>query len=245
MNDEFRLWLKNTDREITLKQEKVLIGRFFSCDILLNNSNVSRIHAEITRHDGGWFIRDLESRNGTWLNGNRLIPWEEYLLKDNDYISLCHNREVMCFNMISPDEDEKAVERVFLKVLNSFTGAELPNDVAFDLIIHMLVKTPVYILLADRTEDGTLSAEEIDTFQHDELLKKAVFTFDRINMLPVFTTPEKAGVDGVFMRMTPNDWIDLAVKSGKSIIINPYQKERFVIPHLFLLIGIYPFTKGL
>lgn len=58
---------------------------------------------------------------------------------------------------------------------------------------------------------NTLSAEETDTLRHEELFRKAVFTFERTDMLPVFTTPEKAGVSGVFMRMTSFDWISLAV----------------------------------
>jgi pSer/pThr/pTyr-binding forkhead associated (FHA) protein len=49
------------------------IGRRDTCDICLNyDSQVSRLHAQI-RYDGeGFWLEDLDSRNGTFLNGKRV-----------------------------------------------------------------------------------------------------------------------------------------------------------------------------
>jgi hypothetical protein len=50
--------------------ESLLVGRHPSCDVVLDEPSVSRRHAQLTRRDGAWMIRDLASTNGTLLNGN-------------------------------------------------------------------------------------------------------------------------------------------------------------------------------
>ncbi len=45
------------------------IGRHSHCDIFLDHNGVSREHARLTVEEGSFFIEDLKSRNGTFLNG--------------------------------------------------------------------------------------------------------------------------------------------------------------------------------
>jgi pSer/pThr/pTyr-binding forkhead associated (FHA) protein len=40
--------------------------------VVVGESTVSRTHAELRHKAGRWFIRDLGSKNGTWLNGRRV-----------------------------------------------------------------------------------------------------------------------------------------------------------------------------
>jgi putative nucleotidyltransferase with HDIG domain len=53
-------------------QHQLRIGRVDSLEIVLDDSSVSRHHAEIRATDHGWRVRDLGSTNGTRLNGMRL-----------------------------------------------------------------------------------------------------------------------------------------------------------------------------
>jgi len=48
----------------------VLIGRDPRCDINLTDERVSREHLELHPGPDGWVMSDLESRNGTWVNGS-------------------------------------------------------------------------------------------------------------------------------------------------------------------------------
>ena len=48
------------------------VGRLEALEIVLNDSSVSRCHAEVKGTDRGWRVRDLGSTNGTRLNGVRL-----------------------------------------------------------------------------------------------------------------------------------------------------------------------------
>src|SRR5438132_13091219 len=52
--------------------ELLRIGRLESLEIVLDDSSVSRYHAEVRATDRGWRVRDLGSTNGTRLNGVRL-----------------------------------------------------------------------------------------------------------------------------------------------------------------------------
>ena len=48
---------------------------------------ISRLHAQISKRDGGYYIQDLGSSNGTYLNGMRLDSKADYLLNDGDRIA--------------------------------------------------------------------------------------------------------------------------------------------------------------
>ncbi|HXD85894.1 MAG TPA: HD domain-containing phosphohydrolase [Urbifossiella sp.] len=54
-------------------------GRLASLEIVLDDSSVSRRHAEVRLGDDGWHVRDLESTNGTYVNGVRIGSTEQAL----------------------------------------------------------------------------------------------------------------------------------------------------------------------
>jgi hypothetical protein len=56
----------------TGKQEELLLGRHPDCDVVLADPCVSRRHARLVFRGGGWIIQDLQSTNGTVLNGDRI-----------------------------------------------------------------------------------------------------------------------------------------------------------------------------
>lgn len=63
-----------------------LIGRDYDCNICLPMQNISREHAEVYLTRNGWMIADLDSENGTYLNGKIVIG--AYPLYDGDIISV-------------------------------------------------------------------------------------------------------------------------------------------------------------
>jgi Nif-specific regulatory protein len=48
------------------------IGRGIDCAVVLPDPLCSRVHAIVTRADGQWIVRDAESRNGTFVNGQKI-----------------------------------------------------------------------------------------------------------------------------------------------------------------------------
>jgi pSer/pThr/pTyr-binding forkhead associated (FHA) protein len=51
---------------------------------------VSRYHAEIVFTDGKYFLKDMGSRNGTWINGTKIQPYRQISLTDGDQIRFGH-----------------------------------------------------------------------------------------------------------------------------------------------------------
>ncbi len=77
---------------VMLPQDVVTVGRARSCDVVLSEDlSLSRQHAEICRSDRGIVVRDLGSRNGTFVNGNPTAT-EGTLLAPGDEISLGETR---------------------------------------------------------------------------------------------------------------------------------------------------------
>lgn len=70
---------------VELTGSRVTIGRLPECDLSLDDSTVSRQHAAVVRRADGWWIVDLNSTNGTTVNGRRSA---EHPLTPGDRIEL-------------------------------------------------------------------------------------------------------------------------------------------------------------
>ena len=68
------------------------LGRSREADIVLDDVNVSRKHAEVRPSGGSWIVRDLGSTNGVKVNGRRLDPARPQSLKRGDVIELGTSR---------------------------------------------------------------------------------------------------------------------------------------------------------
>ncbi|BCV20973.1 FHA domain-containing protein [Moorella sp. Hama-1] len=66
--------------------ENISIGRDNHNDIIINDSHVSARHAVINQQGGEWQLLDLDSTNGTYLNGQRLTG--PHSLRPGDKISI-------------------------------------------------------------------------------------------------------------------------------------------------------------
>jgi hypothetical protein len=76
--------LPSGDR-LPLGRNVITIGRSTSSDVVLDDANVSRAHAEIRPEGDGWLVVDLDSTNGTRVNGS---PIRQRRLSDGDQIAV-------------------------------------------------------------------------------------------------------------------------------------------------------------
>jgi len=87
-------WLVWADREIPLRTGETLIGRSADVVVRIRSGDVSRHHARITVGPDGASIEDLGSRNGTFVNGEKLQ--ERRALKEGDLVGVGAVQLVFC-----------------------------------------------------------------------------------------------------------------------------------------------------
>ena len=108
-------------------KSKVVIGRADECDVILNNGSVSRQHAEVTKNNNGSYsIKDLNSTNGTFVNGRKIKGLQTIVHADKIFVG----KLLLSLDGVTKDLSEelaicvKGIEKVFInngkktKVLN-------------------------------------------------------------------------------------------------------------------------------
>ncbi|HMP74268.1 MAG TPA: FHA domain-containing protein, partial [Kiritimatiellia bacterium] len=59
-------------KEFELGERSITVGRSSEADIILLDDKVSRVHCGIRFWDGEFYVKDLKSKNGTFVNGHRV-----------------------------------------------------------------------------------------------------------------------------------------------------------------------------
>ncbi len=78
-------------QKIFLNKPVFALGRFVGkVDFVCQSNKVGKVHAEIINRDGIFFVNDIESKNGTYINSykNRLKPHIDYPLDEGDVVIL-------------------------------------------------------------------------------------------------------------------------------------------------------------
>ncbi len=72
-------------QRIVLDRDLITVGRQSDCQVVIDDHNVSRRHAEIRRTTAGWVVTDRNSTNGTKVNGEKVV--NGHLLADGDVVA--------------------------------------------------------------------------------------------------------------------------------------------------------------
>lgn len=85
----------NNTETIIIEKFPFMIGRLENhVDYFIKNPAVGKLHAEMTKTTEGYFISDLNSKNGTFINGERIEPGKENRIQNEDYITLGNEKFV-------------------------------------------------------------------------------------------------------------------------------------------------------
>jgi diguanylate cyclase (GGDEF)-like protein len=114
----------NECRSYEIKKDSALIGREQENDIPINDASVSKKHAKVFKNGQAYFIKDLQSHNGTWIDGNIIKAGEKCEVRPGDAIAL--GNVVLSLGQKTPEgsiPNQYAVEL-------SRTGGDPGNDPA-------------------------------------------------------------------------------------------------------------------
>ena len=80
---------------IYINEDLTVIGKLeTACDAVISLPTVSRIHAKIKKKEDAYYLTDMNSRNGTAVNGRLLLPDEEYQLEAEDEVDFAQARYI-------------------------------------------------------------------------------------------------------------------------------------------------------
>ncbi len=93
MPEYLEIWDSAGRRLVVLDSDRVSLGKAGGNDVAVTSDpTLSRLHAALERFPAGWSARDLSSRNGTFVNGQRVLG--SCPLRDGDEIRVGQTRLV-------------------------------------------------------------------------------------------------------------------------------------------------------
>jgi pSer/pThr/pTyr-binding forkhead associated (FHA) protein len=206
--------LKN-EKEICLFRDHIF-GRDLRCSSVLKGNAVSRFHARISWNGENWCLRDLGSRNGTYLNGRLLLSEGVSYLTPGDVILFGDFEEEFLFSEKSPPES--------CLVSVDHDGSEVKVS-----LTHLLplpsIERPVATIFAGKLGDFYLETEfgEILPLQH-----AVPFSVENKTYTPFFENPPDESPQTDTSEMTGSD---SAYNTFIEILVSPDEESAEVRFH--------------
>jgi pSer/pThr/pTyr-binding forkhead associated (FHA) protein len=116
---------------IPLLKPSLVMGRRESCDIVLRFGNVSGQHCQLQLENGYWILQDLNSQNGTKVNGHRIMRKR---LDPGDTLGIARHKYTIQYSPVDlgasgpPPSDDEALESVLSKSLLEKAGLQRRLD---------------------------------------------------------------------------------------------------------------------
>ncbi|MDS3862239.1 FHA domain-containing protein [Thermosynechococcaceae cyanobacterium BACA0444] len=148
------------DYGFPIAQDTLTIGRTPENTIILADRSVSRQHARIEWHNGGFSITDLGSTSGTRINYRPLSPHTSESLNDGDLIQI--GDSVLRFSLERPEQSQPRASRVPSVLVRTEAWAQefilempmvlLGSHSSVDILVDTIGIAPVHIRLQEQSE---------------------------------------------------------------------------------------------
>ena len=95
-------------KSFKLEGDTTCIGRSPDNDIQIKDSSISRSHLKILRGNKRYFVEDLRTTNGTFINGKRLEPGKEFEVKEG--LPILIGRGLISLGKASSEDSAKVIQ---------------------------------------------------------------------------------------------------------------------------------------
>jgi len=148
--------------KVAIKKDEFLIGRSPKCHLCTASNSISRQHCALVRRDATVWIKDLGSRNGTVLNGNRITKDEEVQLTSGDEFAVGSLRFLVTIshgikNLKQPEV--KSVAEAVDRTAEQSSGTFVEDNISNWLIDHPDTE------LQGNAETETISMDDTNAVQ--------------------------------------------------------------------------------
>ncbi len=118
-----------------LENDTTTIGRGSDCDLVMLERQISRYHARIEHDERGYLLRDLGSKNGTFVN-DKPVRKQPYRLRDGDEINLAMTVQMgfVAGDATLPLESEESIS---LDASDALSGA---SEASSKLQVHLTTR---------------------------------------------------------------------------------------------------------
>lgn len=131
---------------------ELLIGRGPEADLRIDEPDVSRRHAKLVRQDGKTLLLDLGSRNGTWLNAERVVA--PRLVRAGDVVAVAGTRMLLRPRPAGGDEESERVAAPPLEVGGRRIVAVAPPMRDLFALLARLALSDLPLLITGETGTG-------------------------------------------------------------------------------------------
>ena len=191
---------------IAIDRAVVLVGRSADCDVVITNSKkISRKHCCLVQVDDSYFIRDLGSMNGCWLNGQRVSP--EATITAGDKVAIGDVEFMFHPNarVNQPGQDESSPRRVALADASQNSPVLLLDEESVtadsgDVIdvddVEVLPDDDIEVIDDVEPIDAVEVIDEIEVVE-DVVVVDEVEVLDEVEVINDSTSPKKKKDDYV------------------------------------------------
>ncbi|HEV2399227.1 MAG TPA: SpoIIE family protein phosphatase [Candidatus Sulfotelmatobacter sp.] len=176
-------------KNVVLNRTPFTVGRKVDKDLVIADPRVSRDHAQITQEGADFFLVDLGSKHGTFVNGERIQRQKlergdrlEFGARDSAYILFnpAHATsntareflsQISVIGNIKPETTELETLRLFLEAARKLNTAGVLEEILItmlDVTLELTKAERAYVFLKD--EDGKLSLKAGRNFKKEPLL---------------------------------------------------------------------------
>jgi pSer/pThr/pTyr-binding forkhead associated (FHA) protein len=119
-----RFWLEHAGQNIELRRGRLLVGRSSGCQLVLEDSMVSRRHAELVVSDEAVIVQDLGSVNGIYVNARRVQNSQRML--DGDRLQIGQREFVL--HSVARDSVPASEHRLMADTLHGEMRAPIASE---------------------------------------------------------------------------------------------------------------------